>query len=163
MVPTSTQCATPVVPPCASAPRRSGSANKPCTSNLRSTSRIRARSPSVARPLRSPVARGAPLLALDQLGLRVAQRPGVVPTRPPVPGAVGREVPRGDVVGAEQREDRAQLSTGLVVGHLHEGLDPAVEVAVHHVRTADPQLRLAAVADLEDARVLEEAAEDAAD
>ena len=49
------------------------------------------------------------------------------------------------------------------VGEPHQGLDPAVEVAVHHVGAADEDHRLAAAAEEEDARVLEEAAEDRAD
>ncbi len=41
----------------------------------------------------------------------------------------------------------------------HERLDPAVEVAVHHVGAADVDDRVAAVREREDARVLEVAPE----
>ncbi len=49
------------------------------------------------------------------------------------------------------------------VADLDEGLDPAVQVAVHHVGAAEPDLGLAPVGEHEDPRVLQEASEDAAD
>ena len=48
------------------------------------------------------------------------------------------------------------------IEHRHDRLDPAVEVAAHPVGAADVDLALAAVREHEDARVLEEAADDAA-
>ena len=81
----------------------------------------------------------------------------------PGPFAVFAEPPRRSTILEPEVEQIFEL--GHVGGSrdLYQNLDPAVEVAVHQVRRADPRLRLAAVLEPEDPAVLEEAAEDAAD
>ena len=59
-------------------------------------------------------------------------------------------------------EHELQLVADLGRLHLCERLDAVVEIALHHVGAADVDLLVAAVLEVEDARVLEEAADDAA-
>src|SRR5438874_6317746 len=87
--------------------------------------------------------------------VRVHRASGPVAVRAQVPGRGGVRIPGLQKVvegGAVRR-----------VGHPDQRLDAPVEVAVHHVRAAQPDLRLAAVAEDEHPRVLQEAPEDAAD
>ena len=78
------------------------------------------------------------------------------------PATVGAEVPAGGGLGEGEVDEVGELDEVPGLDDAHEGLDPAVEVAVHHARAADVDLRVAAVVEPEDARVLEEAAEDRA-
>src|SRR5690606_27791886 len=91
--------------------------------------------------------------------LDVAQGPAVGVGRVPGPLAVRAEVPGGGGVGHARLQAPVERTPVGGVGDPHQGLDAAFEVAVHHVRAADPHLRFAAVAEGEDAGVLQEAAE----
>ena len=100
----------------------------------------------------------------DQRGLQVEQWLAVGVEVVPRPLSVGLERPGGGAVVEAEVEQLAPARSTCDGGRdLDEHLDPAVEVAVHQVGRADPGLWLAAVLEPEDAAVLEEAAEDAAD
>ena len=62
-----------------------------------------------------------------------------------------------------RREDLVEQPARLRVIDRHERLDPAIEVAVHQVAGADQPLRVAAVLEPPDPRVLEELADDRPD
>src|SRR6478736_488375 len=90
-------------------------------------------------------------------------------------GAVGRRLdptvrtqrPAPRVGRGDEFEQVGHPVGGALGLDLHEGLHPAIQVAVHHVRAADPVLlgaaapldRLGAVAEVEDPRVLQEASD----
>src|SRR5690606_32234139 len=76
-------------------------------------------------------------------------------------GAVGLQVPGLAVVGEADLEHRLQALLEERVQHRRDDLDAAVEVARHPVGGAEVVLRRAAVAEHPDARVLEEAPDDA--
>src|SRR5580693_3480854 len=86
---------------------------------------------------------------------------------PAVPGPVAVRVqpPGGRAVVHAEVEQAAQPPLMAGVGHQHEQFHPAVQVPVHHVGAADPDLAVVVVTDTEgvDAGVLEEPAEYAAD
>ena len=87
---------------------------------------------------------------------RAARRAGT-----PGPGAVGRpaRTRRSRRSSPASAPGRSSARRGRV-GDPHQRLDPAVEVAVHQVGRADPDTRrVAAVAEPEDPRVLQEPAE----
>ncbi len=89
------------------------------------------------------------LFALGVLGV-----PGPGPVRPEVPGL--------RLVRHPEVEQPGQLGPVRRVGDPQQRLDPAVQIAVHHVGAADPHLRIAVVAEHEDPRVLQEPPQDAA-
>src|SRR6266853_1303424 len=74
--------------------------------------------------------------------------------------AVRPKLPRLDVVGEERVQDPAEPRAVLRIHHGHDQLDAPVEVARHPVGAPDEDLRVAAVSELEDAGVLEEAVDD---
>src|SRR6185369_1659070 len=78
------------------------------------------------------------------------------------PAAVGGEVEAGRTVAGVQIEHPGQLGLGGDVGHLDQGFDPAIQVAVHQVGRADPVLLVAVVAEPDHPRMLQEAADDRA-
>ena len=119
----------------------------------------------------TPLALRLPGPSLPALPAAAAAGPGGRDTaRPswPSPAATGHgsQDPSGSRI--QQRvdgavaESRIEASCGgqARVGDGHERLDPAVEVAVHHVGAADPVL--VGAHEVEDPRVLEEAPEDRA-
>src|SRR5690348_17135547 len=77
-----------------------------------------------------------------------------------VPRAVGTELPRQHVVRHRYVEDLLQLQAQLGIRHRDDRLDAPVEVARHQVRRTEVVLRPSAVAEREDARVLEKLADD---
>ena len=80
------------------------------------------------------------------------------------PGAVGFEAPRERVVGEVELEDLVEAGAQPAVGDAQHRLDAAIEVAGHHVGRSDDVLGVVApgCAEPEDARVLEEPADDRA-
>ena len=89
----------------------------------------------------------------------------IVPSRPSsssvrfhVPS--GRSCPRPAVVGEQDLDDPGEPVARLEVLDRHDRLDPPVEVAVHEVGRPDVPLRIAAVGEAPDPRVLEELADD---
>src|SRR5919198_3013009 len=127
-------------------PARSGArvgANDPSTASLTSTSSI-------------PDGVPHELLLQAQADLALGAR-DTRPLAAPVEG------PGPDVVRQREVEDQLQLLSDLVRLDRGERLHAVVEVALHHVRAADVYLFVAAVLEVEDARVLEKAADDAAD
>ncbi|OEI67462.1 hypothetical protein Cus16_2897 [Curtobacterium sp. ER1/6] len=79
------------------------------------------------------------------------------------PLAVGLEVPRARRVRHREVEHLLDLGGVRGVGEADQCLDAAVEVAVHHVGRPDEDERVAVVVERERPRVLEVAADDAAD
>src|SRR5215469_6690252 len=111
---------------------------------------------AIGRPAAQPV---------DQVLLQVTKRlPGRVPVMPG-PGAVGGQPPRGGALVHGQVDQVAQFGLLRRVRHPDQRLHPPVEVAVHQVCGTDPDLAgvVHTVAERVDPRVLEEAAEHAAD
>ena len=53
------------------------------------------------------------------------------------PGALGRQLPRQLVVGEDHLEDFPQPGPDVLGRNVDEGLDPAVQVALHHVGRAE--------------------------
>src|SRR5437667_7479918 len=92
----------------------------------------------------------------QQLRLVVPHRGTVLWRRLPFPVRAEHPAPGGGI----QRgiEDRVELPGKPPIGDAHLNLDPAVEIAVHQVRAADPVLVRAD--EMQDARVLEEPAQD---
>ena len=80
------------------------------------------------------------------------------------PRAVGLEAPRQRVVGEVELEDLVEPRAQPAIGDAQHRFDPAVEVARHHVGRSDHVLGVVAtgLAESEDPRVLEEAADDRA-
>ncbi len=76
-----------------------------------------------------------------------------------MPHAVGVQVESAGFVAQRRDEHLTEFLLGLLVGDLDERLDPPVEVAVHKVRRADPDLVGPAVAESDHPRMLQEAAE----
>src|SRR4051812_46856512 len=78
--------------------------------------------------------------------------------------SVAVQLARGTVVGQIQVEDLvADAVREPAIRDRHHHFDAAIEVARHQVRAADVDLLVAAVAEVPDPAVLEEAADDAAD
>ncbi|SLH41093.1 Uncharacterised protein [Mycobacteroides abscessus subsp. abscessus] len=95
------------------------------------------------------------LLVVAHLPVRGART-----VRGSLPTAVGLEHPAAGGGGQRRVEDLAELLAQLRVLHLCHHLDPAVQIAVHHVGAADPVLVLRL--EVHDPRVLEEPAQDRA-
>src|SRR3954469_7922759 len=76
------------------------------------------------------------------------------------PLAVGLQVPGRRVVLERSVQVVREVGSCVALGDRARHLYPAVEVAVHHVRRTDPVLRVSVTAEVVDARVLQEAAED---
>src|SRR5579864_4578960 len=76
------------------------------------------------------------------------------------PRAVRSELPSQDVVREVDLEDLRQATAQSRIGDRDDRLDAAVEVARHEVGRAEEVLRLAAVAEAKDARMLEEVTDD---
>src|SRR5215472_14526380 len=111
---------------------------------------------AIGRPAAQPV---------DQVLLQVTKGvPGRVQVMPG-PGAVGGQPPRGGALVHGQVDQVAQFGLLRRIRHPDQRLHSTVEVAVHQVRGTDPDLAgvVYAVAERIDPRVLEEAAEHAAD
>src|SRR5919198_1685141 len=98
--------------------------------------------------------------ALERKLLEAAVRVESAHRRYATPGAVGAKLPRQDIVGKRNVEDLLQPHAELGIADWHHRLHAAVEVARHEVRGAEVVLGPAAVAEAEDARVLEELADD---
>src|SRR5439155_8315011 len=79
-----------------------------------------------------------------------------------MPSAVWSELPCENVVGERDVEDLLQSVAQLGIGHRDDRLDATVEVARHEVGRSEVVLRSPAVAEGENARVLEELAHDRA-
>jgi hypothetical protein len=77
--------------------------------------------------------------------------------------AIRLHVPGRALIGKLHVQDQPQLLAQLGVFDGCMNLDAALEVATHHVRRTDEILLLTAVAEVEDAAVLEEAAGAATD
>src|SRR5712664_1628408 len=77
-----------------------------------------------------------------------------------LPRAIGAQLPGEDVVGELDLEDLGEAGAQLQVGDRDHRLDPAVQVALHDVGGTEVVIGLGAAAETEDARVLEEAADD---
>src|SRR5882724_10716883 len=90
--------------------------------------------------------------------LRAQRRPAVGPD--PLRGAVGENAPRLHGVGELRLENLADLPVQGGVQDREGGLDAAVEVAGHPVGRGQEVLRLSAVLEVVDARVLEIAVHD---
>src|SRR5215469_10083427 len=111
---------------------------------------------AIGRPAAQPI---------DQLLLQVTKGvPGRVQVMPG-PGAVGGQPPRGGALVHSQVDQVTQFGLLRRIRHPDQRLYSAVEVAVHQVCGTDPDLAgvVYAVAERIDPRVLEEAAEHAAD
>ncbi len=80
----------------------------------------------------------------------------------PLPRTVGSQLPREDIVGELDLEDLGETGAELEVGDRDHCFDAAVQVALHDVRGAEVVVGLRAAAETEDARVLEEPADDRA-
>src|SRR6185369_1731760 len=78
------------------------------------------------------------------------------------PAAVGGEVEAGRTVAGVQIEHPGQLGLRGDIGHLDQGFDPAIQVAVHQVGRTDPVLLVAFVAEPQNPRMLQEPADDRA-
>ena len=95
------------------------------------------------RAVRSRPGRQRPRPALrrgacgDQVGLQVAQRLAVGARCVPGPGAVRAEVPGGGAASIDRSSSSASSLTCAGSLIRTQRLDPAVEVAVHHVGAAD--------------------------
>src|SRR6188472_2331050 len=93
---------------------------------------------------------------------RLLQRgPSTLRSAAPRPTRVWAKTPRRPI-GDGEVEDRSQSRAVRIVVDTDERLDPAVEVAMHHVRASDPDLIRSAVSEAIDPGVFEEASEDAA-
>src|SRR6266852_4854514 len=79
-----------------------------------------------------------------------------------LPRTVGSQLPCEDVIGKPDLEDLGEPAAQLRVRYGSHRFDAAVEVALHHVRRAQVPIGLAAATKTEDARVLQEAADDGA-
>src|SRR5260370_6859528 len=101
--------------------------------------------------------------ALERELLESVVRVESAPRGHEMPGAVGAELPREDVVGQGNVEDLLQAQTQPGVRHGNDSFHAAVEIARHEVRRAEVVLGPAGVAERKDARVLEELANDRAD
>src|SRR5258708_15714087 len=77
-----------------------------------------------------------------------------------LPRAVGSKLPREDVIGKPDLEDLGETAAQLGIRDGSHRFDAAVEVALHHVRRAQVPIWLAAAAETENARVLQEPADD---
>ena len=93
-------------------------------------------------------------LELRAVGLFAAGR------APPLVRAVGLQPAALHVVGERGVEGGQHLRPALGRAHREEQLDPVVEVARHPVGAREVDLLVAAVREVEDARVLEEAVDD---
>src|SRR5215211_580622 len=145
-------------PPSGRVGDRSGSSNMPWTVYFSSSSRTdptlrsRARTSSDS-PFEGP--RQQRRLEVGERLLRCGDAP--------YPGAVGLQVEARGVLGGGQVEDVAELAAGGLVGDPDHRLDPAVEVAVHHVGGAEPELVVAVVAEAQDPGVFQEPPHDRPD
>src|SRR4051812_5883155 len=90
---------------------------------------------------------------LQHLGL-------VVPAVLETPGPVAAQLPAADVRGQGGLEDAGQLGGGGLVAPGEQALAPPVEVAVHEVGAADPELPVTVVEEAHHAGVLEVPADD---
>jgi hypothetical protein len=94
---------------------------------------------------------------LDELGVTARRlRVGIA-----LIGAVGLHLPCVAIRRQLRIEHRAQITAQSRILYRHHHLDPALEVSGHAVGRSDQVFLLAAVAEVVDAAVLEEAADDA--
>ena len=96
-----------------------------------------------------PPADGLPVASVSPFGLRSRCRPGAART-PSCASLIARV------------RSASRSPVAVRVGDAHQRLDPPVEVAVHQVGRADPELGVVAGAEPVDPRVLQEPAEDRA-
>src|ERR687895_97678 len=134
------------------------------TPSWRQSTAPAARVMSSGSSIHGPPSSGPHQEALDVKGRRVGPvgpvgRDGRVPR----PYAVRVQPPRHGVVVHPPVEQLNEVGPVAAVPDPYQRLDPPVEVAVHEVGAADPDLWVAAALERVHARVLEEPAEDAAD
>src|SRR5665811_6905 len=108
----------------------------------------------------SPGLASAPRVALDQGALQLDQVVAICVATVSGPAAVAAEVPARYVIAHPHGHQGLHALDVSRVRELEQGLDAAVEVAVHQVGAADVDDRFAAAAEGEDPRVLQEPAED---
>src|SRR5665647_3226018 len=118
----------------------------------------RLRSPSCQSP--SPGLATASGIVLDQGALQLDQVVAVGVVAMSGPSAVAAEVPARYAIAHPHGHQGLHARDVPRVGEPEQGLDAAVEVAVHEVGAADVDDRVAAAAEDEDPRVLQEPAED---
>src|SRR5674476_476589 len=104
----------------------------------------------------SPGLAAAPCVALDQGALQLDQLVAISVAAMSGPSAVAAEVPARHVIAHTHGHQRLHARDMPRVGEPEQGLDAAVEVAVHEVGAADVDDRVAAAAEDEDPRVLQE-------
>src|SRR5450756_844485 len=110
----------------------------------------------------SPGLASAPRVALDQGALQLDQVVAICVATVSGPAAVAAEVPARYVIAHPHGHQGLHARDVPWVGELEQGLDAAVEVPVHQVGAADVDDRVAAAAEDEDPRVLQEPAQDRA-
>src|SRR5674476_1231721 len=120
----------------------------------------RLRSPSCRSP--SPGLAAAAGVALDQGALQLDQVVALGVSAVPGPAAVAAEVPARYAVAHPHGQQGLHAFDMPRVGELEQGLDAAVEVAVHQVGAADVDDRVATAAEDEDPRVFQEPSQDRA-
>src|SRR4029453_140033 len=104
-----------------------------------------------------------PSAGLQQLALHVDERTAVRGPDRTVPLPVSVKLPRCGRLRCRHFHQTYEIGDVPRICHLDERLDPAIEVAVHEIRTPEPPVGCPAVLEDEDPRMLEETPEDTAD